>query len=317
MTRIFEGVQSVEDPFKGCVAALGNFDGMHLGHQTLVRKTIALANRLGAPSMIFSFFPHPMQVLKPERSIRLICTPEQRLKLMTESGVDAVVIERFTNDFAKMTASDFVDSVLKSTLQVKGVVVGENFRFGNRAQGDASMLKGAFQKENVTVEVVEAVQVNGRVCSSSQIRDFVEAGDIRRAKEMLGRWFSIEGKVVKGDGRGRSIGIPTINLRTQNQLLPASGVYATFVRPLGEKTWWKGATNIGFRPTFDSELALRIETHLLDFTGDLYGQAMELFFVEKVRDEIKFSSVNDLVEQIHHDISRVKEILNHENFPLS
>ena len=298
MIQVFEGHLEASDQLRGSFVAIGNFDGLHLGHQALIQKTIEKAKEKGALSAVYTFSPHPKQAA-------LLMTREQKIKGLEKLGVQAVVIEPFTEQFAKISPEDFLKKVLLNGLGVSGVAVGANFKFGHQAKGDLALLK-ALEAKGVEVLVVDAVKVGDEVCSSTLIRQKIFSGKVEEAAKLLGRLYLLEGIVVHGQGRGAGIGFPTANLLTKQEVLPGKGVYVTRVSGGEIPKKFLAVTNVGSRPTFDNDGVLSIETHLLDFSGDLYGQNLEISFVKKIRDEKKFNSVDELKAQIREDVETAR-----------
>lgn len=287
----------------GAVWAMGNFDGLHRGHQALFAKARDLASAHGTRSGVLTFAPHPARVLNPKLAPPLILTDDERAAGIAAAGIDLLCVIRFDEALAALSPSEFVTRVLGGQLRARGVVVGEGFRFGRRAVGTVEDLRQHLD----VVGVVQPVTEGDLVCSSSKIRELVLAGRVDAAARLLGRPYQLAGTVVHGDKRGRTIGVPTANLATSRELLPKVGVYATRAL-LEDGRVFPSVTNIGLRPTFEGQ-EVRIETHLLDFAGDLYSQQLRLEVVARVRDETRFHGVAELVEQIRRDIAAARQIL--------
>jgi len=295
-------LHSLEDAraLAGVALALGNFDGVHLGHRALFRE----AAEHGRPGAL-TFDPHPGKVLQPELAPRLITPLPRKLQLLEAAGLDVVVVLPFTLAFARTPARDF-EAMLFDQARVKSVVVGGDYTYGAQRSGTVTTLRAAAAARGAEVTVVEPVTLGGVVASSSRIREYILEGRVGAARALLGRAFDLDGVVVKGDGRGRSIGFPTANVDTHGELLPASGVYAVRVRtPEG---WRGGAANIGTKPTFGGS-AVTVEVHLLDWSGDLYGQEVRVEFLERLRAERRFASVSELTAQIQRDIEEARVVL--------
>ena len=270
--------------------AVGVFDGVHLGHREVVR---------GADTVL-TFDPHPLAVIQPAAAPKLLTPTPVKAELLGELGVDEVAVIRFDEEFSRRSAESFVDDVIVGALGATHVSVGRNFRFGHRARGDADMLAADPRFET---RVVELVQVEGETVSSSHIRGLVSAGEVAHAIAFLGRPFQIRGTVVRGDGRGRDLGYPTANLVPDEQLVrPDQGVYAAFANG------HPAAVNIGVRPQFETGRGVLIEAYLIDFEGDLYGTELRIDFVERLRGERLFPSVEELVAQIGRDVERAREV---------
>ncbi len=285
----------------GAAVSLGNFDGVHLGHRAL----FAEAAKHGPPCAI-TFLPHPGKVLQPDLAPRLITLQARKLELLEEAGLAHVVVQPFDLTFAKTSAPEF-EAMLFQQLKVKAVVVGADFTYGQKRSGNVKTLEAAAQKASASVHIVTAVTIDGVVVSSSKVREYVLEGRVAAAQRLLGRFFDLDGSVVPGQGRGRTIGFPTANIDTQNELRPAAGVYAVRARVIGgEPGWLGGAANIGVKPTFGGN-EVTIEAHLFDFTGDLYGKRLRVEFVDRLRAEQRFASVAELMGQIARDVDHARE----------
>jgi len=296
--------------FAGSTAlTIGNFDGVHAGHRHLIHHVVADAHEHGWTPAVVTFQPHPRQVLDPDAQVRYISSWEERLRLIAGTGVELLAVVRFTPEVAAMTADEFVDA-LRERLGMQSLWVGPDFALGRGRHGDVAYLRALGQKQDFAVHLVPPFALDGKIVHSSDVRRLVgEAGDMRAAARVLGRPFSLSGVVVHSDGRGRRIGVPTANLAVApTQLLPANGVYATWVYLNGER--WPGATNVGVRPTVAGENALRtVETHIIGLQRDIYHQLLRLEFVERLRPEQRFESVQALIRQIRQDVARAASIL--------
>jgi riboflavin kinase/FMN adenylyltransferase len=278
--------------------AVGEFDGVHLGHREVMR---------GADTVL-TFEPHPRTVVAPEKAPKLITSLDTKIDLVAGLGVRELVVIPFDGAFASQSPQAFIDDVLVGRLGATRVSVGENFRFGHRAQGDVALLRaqGAFE-----TRVVELVQGDGEVISSSHIRELIAAGEVERAATCLGSPFQLRGPVAHGDKRGRTLGFPTANLVPDPALVyPGHGVYAcrAAVELDGEWRWWPAATNVGVRPTFVTGRGVLVEAFLLGFEGDLYGRELRLAFLSRLRGELRFDSVEELVEQMERDVEETRRI---------
>ena len=306
---------------------IGNFDGLHRGHQTLLREVMNVARQAfdtGAVSTLpqsglITFDPHPFAVLRPELPHFLLTTPDERLDLAAEIGIDFGIVQSFTQEIAALEARDFI-LLLKEHLGLAGLVVGPDFALGRGRKGDLETLRALGEELGYTLHVIDPVLWTTRTVRSSSIRQALNEGDAATAAHLLGRFYQVQGTVVHGDQRGRLIGVPTANLQTPpDKLLPANGVYATRVlvpykkeNDEIEQQKFNSVTNLGVRPTVEG-VQRRLETHLLDFppsdhTGDLYGQPLTLQFVARLRDEQRFSSIDALVAQIHLDIEQARQL---------
>jgi riboflavin kinase / FMN adenylyltransferase len=295
-------LHSLEDAraLAGVALALGNFDGVHLGHRALFKE----ASERGRPGAL-TFEPHPGKVLQPELAPRLITPLPRKLQLMEAAGLEVVVVLPFTVAFARTPARDF-EALLFDRAGVRAVVVGRDYTYGAQRAGTVVTLGEAALRRGAVVALVEPVTVGGVVASSSRIREYILEGRVSAARALLGRPFDLDGVVVRGDGRGRSIGWPTANVDTHGELLPGSGVYAVRVRTA--EGWRGGAANIGTKPTFGGS-AVTVEVHLLDWSGDLYGQEVRVEFLERLRPERRFASVSELTAQIQRDVEEARVVL--------
>jgi riboflavin kinase/FMN adenylyltransferase len=265
------------------------------------------ARELEAQAVAVTFDPHPLKVLRPGMHLPLLTTPAQKLQLLNASGLEAVVVLPFTREFAALPARDFVMQFFCERLKVREVVVGHDYCFGRNREGNIDLLRELGRTHGFTVQVVWAVEVDGAVVSSSLIRAMLKLGRVAEAANLLGRSYGVVGRVIQGKGRGaKLLGVPTANLRPENELLPATGIYAVRVRR-GAETWL-GAANIGTCPTFENA-EFSLEVHLLDFDGDLYGDTLEVEFAARLREERKFPSLEALTAQIHADIAAARRAL--------
>ncbi len=286
---------------------MGSFDGVHLGHQTLIRELVAKARAKNFRAAVITFFPHPSVVLRGRKPSFYINTPEEKAALFDGLGVDVTVTHPFDRAVAEITATEFAESLL-AAFDFKELWCGADFAFGHNREGSAQWLTEYGAKRGFTVHVVEPISINGRIVSSSRVRAALAEGDVEQAAACLGRPFQLPGTVVEGSRRGRAIGIPTANLEIWDQrACPARGVYAC--RAWVDDQPVDAVTNIGVRPTFETEAKPTIEAHLLDFDADLYGKTIALDFVARLRPEMKFNGVGELVAQIHRDIDKAREIL--------
>jgi len=300
VTRLPEFESSPEGdgrPASGRSVAVGTFDGVHLGH----REVIA-----GADSVL-TFDPHPVSVVAPQHTPKLLTTLERKAELVASLGVQELIVIPFDADFARRSAQQFIDEVLIAALGARQVAVGENFRFGHKAQGDPALLSA---DARFTTVVHPLLEIDGEIVSSSHIRGLVLAGEVAEAARLLGAPFQLRGEVIHGEQRGRELGFPTANLIPDEALAcPGHGVYACLASGLPALTQpLPAAVSIGVRPTFDTGRAELIEAFLLDFDGDLYGQPLRLDFLARLRGERRFDSAERLVEQMHSDVQRTREI---------
>jgi len=288
---------------RGSVIAIGTFDGIHLGHQKVLEFAIARAKEIGAVATALTFEPPPVKVLRPEMAPARISTNQQRMDWFGAVGMEAAVVLPFTKELAALSPEEFVKQILGRQLKVRAVVVGDNFRFGSRQAGDVKFLREMGMREGFEVAVHEPVKLDGEVVSSTLIRKLVSEGDVRHAARLLGRPFSLTGEVVSGTGTGRKFLFPTLNLKPEQELLPARGVYITRTVLEGETSSHRSVTNVGVRPTFNGA-GLSVETHLLDYSGNFAPKTIEVRFWKRLRAEKKFAGPNELREQIGKDIAR-------------
>jgi riboflavin kinase/FMN adenylyltransferase len=292
--------------FTNTVLTLGNFDGLHLGHQELIKMVMKRARETDAVSMVVTFRPHPLKILAPEKCPPLISIYEEKIALLEKLGLDVLVKIPFTVDFSAMSPEAFTKDILCDLLGAKEIFVGYNYRFGRGRAGNVATLKEMGEKYGFTVREVEQISLDGEVISSTKIRKLLAEGRVEHAARLLGRAYAITGVVVKGDGRGKGLGFPTANVAPKHSIIPADGVYAVkfFVR----EQFYDGIANIGLRPTFD-ENRLTIEVHVFDFDEDIYGEEISLYFVGKIREERKFEGPDELAKQIASDIRTAKDML--------
>ncbi len=306
--KIYEGSKTIKKPLEKAVVALGNFDGVHLGHQYLLAQAKKRVEEVNGQLVVYTFSPHPAHVLAPQKDLPLIQTSKQKIQALKEVGVDVCIIEEFSKEFALERPENFVKNILMDQVGAVAVVVGYDFTFGFHRSGSVDQLQALGEKYLLEVEVVAAKFLDEVLLSSSKIRTHIREGEVRAAKNMLGRPYVMSGKIVKGQGRGGILGFHTANIKSDNMLLPGHGVYLTRAKlqSYSEKKFLS-LTSIGINPTFHQE-HLSIETHLLDFQGQLVGENVELEFLEKIRDQIAFASKKDLAKQIAEDVKEAKQI---------
>ena len=285
--------------------AIGMFDGVHLGHQQLIRQAVADAEQYEGIALAITFDRHPNSIVAPQRVPPLIYSHSQKLRAIASLGVDAALVIPFTQEFSAQPADVFIRSFTQRLAPVHSICVGSSFVFGHKRSGNVAMLQQLGRELGFIVHGIAAVSLDGKVVSSTRIRETVRAGERDRASQMLGREYALCGEIVRGDELGRKLGVPTANLDVSGRLVPPNGVYAVHAYVEGKRH--RAVANIGHRPTLLSPAPeLRVEAHLLDFNHDLYGQELELTFVEKLRDEQKFSSIDELREQIARDIAAAR-----------
>ncbi|MBV8057004.1 MAG: bifunctional riboflavin kinase/FAD synthetase [Deltaproteobacteria bacterium] len=293
-------------PYLFPVVALGNFDGVHLGHQTILRTAIERAHTAGGSALAVTFEPLPAKVLNPDRAPRLILTPEDKHELLRSFGVHGVIVLAFSRELSMLSPEDFVREYLCRHIGARMVVVGHNVSFGHMRAGNAEVMRRLGRELGFETTVVGPIERDGIAVSSTQIREMIAAGDMKRTAILLGRPHFLRGPVVHGRERGRTMGFPTANIQSRTECLPPDGVYAT--RVVMEEGSYSSITNIGMRPTF-GEPERTIEAHIFEFNRDIYGRDIKLEIAERIRPERKFESAQALAAQIASDLQRAKEIL--------
>lgn len=308
-TYVGLGALPLEDD-RGSAVTIGTFDGVHLGHRMLINKTIAAAHDAGLNSCVVTWDRHPAVTLRPEQAPPALASPERKIELIDELAPDLLVVLPFDTELASMEAEDFASGVLGKGLHARKVLVGEGWRFGRKARGDTDLLAEVGAASGFTVEPVGLEEVAGAVASSTRIRALLAEGEMGAARDLLGRPFDLDGVVEHGDARGKDLGVPTANIAPDPALVrPPRGVYAGRAR-VGD-TWYSAAINVGVNPTFGGDEAttpVRVEAYLLDFEADLYGETLRIEFWQRLRDEKRFDSTDALIEQMHRDIDRTREI---------
>ncbi|MDH3528121.1 MAG: bifunctional riboflavin kinase/FAD synthetase [Acidobacteriota bacterium] len=301
--QIFHGTENAN--IKGpTVLTLGVFDGLHLGHQKIMKTVVERGSAISAVPTAITFDPHPRAVLHPENAPPLLQTLDQRLANFEILGLEQAIVIRFDKTFASQDAELFLREIIYERLGAKEVYLGHGFAFGRNRGGNIELLKRMSKELGFVAEEVDEVRLRGRRISSSRIRQMLADGRVNLVRGMLGRPYGIEGAVIRGDRRGHTIGFPTANLKPQNRVVPKYGVYATAT--LIDGVWRKGVTNIGVRPTFEDETEPSIETYVFDFEGDLYGKVLRVRFLHRIRNERKFSGIEELKSQIARDVSTAK-----------
>lgn len=291
---------------KSPILTLGNFDGVHCGHQKILKKISSRAKQLNRSSIVFTFEPHPQKIVAPHKSTQLLTDLKDKKALIESAGIDYLVLANFTKDFSTKQPEDFVSDIIVNKIGASEVYIGHDYSFGRGKAGNIAKLKFLAKEHGFKVFVIPAVTKNKQTISSTAIREYIRSGKVEKASALLGRDYLIKGLVVKGTNRGESIGFPTANLDVRSELVPHSGVYATTAK-VGNKTY-KAATNIGTSPTFGASLTT-VEVHLLNFNGNIYGKNVELTFVKRLRDEKKFPSIEALVTQIKADVAKTEKFL--------
>ena len=312
--RRFAGSAAIDERLARPVLTVGNFDGLHLGHRAIVDIVVQRARQLAGSAIVYTFEPHPRKVLQPDRAPRLLTTLEQKLELLEGMGVDAAVVEPFDREFAGTPAEMFIRRNLHERIRPVEVYVGYDFHFGRDREGSMRLLTEMGPRLGFSVTIIPEVTVDAGDVNSTRIRELLGEAQVEKANEMLGRSYTVRGRVARGDGRGASIGFPTANLDPENEVLPAAGVYAGWVRFLDAGVPAQGArfpavTNVGLRPTFGPGGPLRAEAHLIGFTGDLYERRVDLSFEHRLRPEQRFDGVAALRAQIAADVDAARRLL--------
>jgi riboflavin kinase/FMN adenylyltransferase len=301
--RLFHGTDNAEIQ-RPTVLTLGVFDGLHLGHQLIVRTVAERAQAIGAVPTVITFDPHPRAVLHPASSPPLLQTLDQKVEGFGVLGIEQTIVVRFTEEFSRVPAEEFLRDVVKERLHAREVYLGKGFAFGHNREGNIELLRRVSQELDFFADEVPEVKIRGRRVSSSRVRELLLQGKVNLARRMLGRPYGVEGRVIRGDERGHMLGFPTANLHPQNRVIPARGVYVTGT--LIEGQWRRSVTNIGIRPTFEIDTEPSVETFVMNWSGDLYGDVIRVRFLHRLRDEKKFRSIEDLQEQIKADVNQAE-----------
>lgn len=299
--EVIYGFDKLTPFFNESIVAIGNFDGIHLGHQKILHFLAKKAKKHSLFSLVLTLSPHPEKILGHKR-IKMIQTIDQRVKEIKKFDIDAVLIVPFDKKFSSLSGEDFIQKIIVDTLRARGVIVGENFHFGKNREGDISLLRHLASRYNYQVYSVPPVIKDGEIISSSLVRSLLEEGKIEKANVILGRLYEIEGKVIKGKSRGKILGFPTANIKTENEIVP-HGVFITTAKI--ESETFPSVTNVGSRPTFDRQ-ETNIESYIINFHRNLYGKQIRINFIKKIRDEIKFKVPVDLSKQIKRDRETAK-----------
>ncbi|EIM64016.1 bifunctional riboflavin kinase/FAD synthetase [Desulfobacter postgatei] len=307
--ELIEDLNQIKAPFNNAVITIGNFDGVHKGHQALLNQVIETGRRIGGTCIAMTFEPHPLRALGISTP-PLITRRDQKIELIKASGIDVLICLPFDKSFAQISAQEFIEDILVKKIGMKTIVIGPDYSFGKNRAGNVALLKakgGELGYETIVPDWIRDVETDTERISSTRIRELVMDGHVDRAKNYLGRFYQIRGKVIKGRKRGGSqLGFPTANIKLHDELCPKFGVYAVTVETIHGN--FKGVANIGFSPTFGDGM-FTIEVHILDFKEDIYESRIRVNMVKRLRDEIKFSSIAQLSDQIRKDIEKAKEIL--------
>jgi len=309
--ELVENIDKIEKPYKNAVITIGNFDGVHIGHQALFHEVIEKADTIGGTSIVMTFDPHPVRVLKQNGHLPLITLNEQKIELIENSGIDVLICIQFNKAFAAISAKEFIEDLLLKCIGMKAIVVGKDYTFGRNREGNLELLQTYADNLGFEVIIADWVQTSKGLpnrISSTRTRELVMAGEVSEAKKLLGRYYQIRGVVTTGRNRGgRLLGFPTANITLHDELCPKNGVYAVTVDCMEKK--YQGVANIGYSPTFDDGV-FSIEVHILDFNENIYGQKIRVNFVQRIRDEIKFSEITELSDAIRKDIKKARKILS-------
>jgi riboflavin kinase/FMN adenylyltransferase len=292
---------------RGCVATIGNFDGIHVGHQVIIKSVVERAGALGVPATVITFHPHPLSIVAPDRVPKQILTLAQKEEILRELGIDALLIVPFTHEFSRWTADRFIQEFLVSALKVAEVRIGRDFCFGAGREGNLAKLEDAGRRFGFAVEGIGEVRIRGIRVSSSIVRDAVQKGAMHVVELALGRPYFIDGRVATGRRLGRKIGFPTVNVDPANDLFPGGGVYVTTSRFESFNRCFESVTNIGVRPTLYENYATTIESHILDFDSNVYGDTVRVYFHTLLRREQQFRSALELTNQIRQDIEQSRQ----------
>ncbi|MGE5255361.1 MAG: bifunctional riboflavin kinase/FAD synthetase [Hyphomicrobiales bacterium] len=308
--QLIHHLDDITTPFKNAVITIGNFDGVHIGHQALFYEVIERAHTVGGTSIAMTFEPHPLRVLKKNHTPPLITQFEQKAELIERSGLDVLICVPFTLEFASISARSFVEDLLVRKIGMKVIVVGEDYAFGKNREGDIRLLNSLAPRlgyEVIETSLIRTIKGVAERISSTAIRDLVQAGEMQQACKMLGRHFQLRGPVITGRDRGgKLLGFPTANLKIEDELCPRTGIYAVTVET--RRGLHLGVANIGYSPTFDDR-QFTVEVHILDFNETIYGERIRINFVKRLRGEVKFASIDDLRHQIERDIETARQIL--------
>jgi len=308
--QLIENLEDIKSAFNNAVITIGNFDGVHIGHQALFHEVIERADAIGGTSIAMTFEPHPIRVLKQNGDPPLITLYDQKVELINKSGIDVLLMVPFNKEFAAITAKEYILDILLKRIGARVIVVGEDYTFGKNREGNLNLLRSYAETLDIQVVVVDWIPIanqSGSRISSTRIRQLVMDGKVRDAQKLLGRHYQIKGEVVTGRDRGgKLLGFPTANINLHDELCPKPGVYAVTVESMGRSH--QGVANIGYSPTFDDH-EFTVEVHILDFDNDIYGQEIRVNFIQRIRDEIKFSNIDELSDQITKDVLIARDML--------
>lgn len=303
--QVFDDLASFKKQYQHCVATIGKYDGMHLGHQRILKRVLKEAHRLGLPSLVLLSEPQPEEFFAADKAPVRLNQFQDKVAFLEDFGVDIVYRMNFDYALSQVSARDFIDDILVAGLGVKSLMVGDDFRFGKGREGDFALLAAVGQESGFSVSSEETCCVEGDRISSTLVREELEKGNCEKVKSLLGRYYNIRGEVILGQQLGRQLGTPTANIRIEAHTLPLRGVFAV-TASLGKKTMF-GVANIGYKPTVAKNLEPSLEVHLFDFDRDIYGEILSVSFVKKIRDEKKFSDLDELKQQIVEDVAQVQQ----------
>jgi riboflavin kinase/FMN adenylyltransferase len=308
--EIIKGIKNLRRPFRNPVVTLGNFDGVHLGHQKIFERVKEEALKIHGEGVVVTFEPHPLKVLAPDKFLPLLTPFREKMMLIEKSGIEIVLCIEFSLAFSKILPLEFIKNILVEKVKVKKVIIGYNYHFGKGQKGDAQTLKDSGKVFDFEVEIVEPLKVGQTTVSSSKIRNLIQRGEVEEASKLLGRDYLITGKVVEGAKRGKTLGFPTANLEISDELYPKTGVYAVDVEWNHQRFY--GVVNVGFNPTFvnkqgKKEGLFSLEVHILNFKQEIYGEEVQVNFKRRIREEIRFDSPSLLIRQIQKDIQWAQE----------
>ena len=306
--QIIYGYESLNAPLGPVVMTIGTFDGLHLGHRAIIERIVDRASKTGSKSLVYSFFPPPWRVLGRVQNPYLILNFQDKINLLHGMGVDYLITEEFTPKLQQLSHTDFAEDVLKARINPLEIHFGYDFAFGKDRLGDLAFLRDFYDESETAVRPHGAVRINDEIVGCTRIREATRAGRMTEAATWLGRYHFVRGTVVRGRGRGRTIGFPTANIQPSTELIPPAGVYAVAMRVDGRDAPIPGVANLGFRPTF-AEREFAIEVHLFDFEGSLYGERVEVAFLQRIRNELRFDGAEALVAQIKKDVDVVRAML--------
>lgn len=307
--KTYYNLESIPKLNQESVVTFGVFDGIHIGHKKVLETVRTRAKTENLTSVLFGFYPHPLAFLAPDKCPPVLMCLPKRVEILEQIGIDMAIFVNFNERIASMSPHTFVDTILLDMCRAKHVVVGYACQFGKDREGNAQLLESIGEQSQFGVTVVPPTELNGLPIHSTRIREAIARGDLGLASQLLGRTYSLSGTIVRGDGRGRQLGFPTANIETGEQLCPPNGVYA--IRARLDERWLDGVLNIGIRPTFNGT-KFQVESHLFNFDEMIYGETIEVFFIQKIRSERKFSDMNALVKQINRDIAAADEILTQQ-----